>query len=389
MSNQYILPPLDILPDSPAQQPPTALTGAELASFISQHGAPCYCVYTTTGAAVTTHHFKLNPISNLSKLKRIFDMVQAEYGKSTTRADSEFGHFAITVPNSTRQTVYLKDTLAKSYSYEKLSPYKLIAGIGTDTAGESETFALEDMPHLLVSGSTGGGKSVLLHDIITSLLLSKTPERLQLLMIDTKHTEFRPYENLPHLLQPVITSPLIAVEALEQLCKEMDERYWMMGLMKTKSCSWKPKIAVFIDEFADLVMSEKLVNCPSGGVNANGTPKKVKVGGLLRNYIIRLAQKARGSGIHLVIATQSPNADVICKSIRANFPARIALKTSTRADSQISSDGKCDCVALLGRGDAYLISPDTSQPIRFQAAHCQQSEIDSVVEWWKSDKCKA
>ena len=237
------------------------------------------------------------------------------------------------------------------------------------------------MPHMVVCGATKCGKSVQINVILASLLMQNNPHQLQLLLVDPKLVEFSMYEGLPHLYKPVITDPQEGVNALADLCTEMDTRYELMAKKGFKNWNEfvgtrcideegyaRPRILCVIDEFADLIMQSKDVE----------------------EHVIRLAQKARGAGIHLILCTQKLYNDFLPRKIQANIPARIALTTASENDNELNTEmnkkdaPRCD---LLGKyGEGYFIMDGKS--LRFQGAFIPDSEIENVCNWWRDkDKC--
>jgi S-DNA-T family DNA segregation ATPase FtsK/SpoIIIE len=229
------------------------------------------------------------------------------------------------------------------------------------------------MPHLLIAGTTGAGKSALINAILTSILLRATPHDLRLVLVDPKQVELNHYEGVPHLLTPVITSPRMAANALANLVREMEERYGIMSLARTRSLpelnrvrveAGKPPlpyILCVIDELADLMMV---------------APADVE------DSIIRLAQKARAVGIHLVLATQSPRVDVITGMIKANVPSRIAFAVSSQTDSRVILDQN-GAESLLGEGDMLFSPVGTSRLQRIQGSYVDEAQVATVCDYWR------
>ena len=218
------------------------------------------------------------------------------------------------------------------------------------------------MPHVLIGGTTGGGKSVLLNSMITSLLFKHTPATLNFVMIDPKQVELSIYNKLPHLLRPIITDPYKAIDTLGYLCDLMEKRYSIMARKGAKTATeiGLPSILVIADEFSDLmVVSKKAVE----------------------NGIVRIAQLGRAAGIHLIISTQQPTVNTVTGLIKANIACRIALKTATVSNSMVILDRK-GAERLTGKGDALLKLPGEVNPIRFQAPLIETADISPVVKYW-------
>jgi S-DNA-T family DNA segregation ATPase FtsK/SpoIIIE len=301
----------------------------------------------------------------------------------------------IELPNEVREMVRLRSVLDSEVFRKAKSP--LTMALGKDISGEPEVADLAKMPHLLVAGTTGSGKSVGLNAMLLSMLLRATPEELRLIMIDPKMLELSIYEGIPHLLTPVVTDMKEAANALRWCVKEMDRRYRLMAAVGVRNLAgfndavkaaaaagnplkdpiWKaahpgvqedipelqtlPYIVVLVDEFADMIMV---------------------VGKKVEELITRLAQKARAAGIHLILATQRPSVDVITGLIKANIPTRIAFQVSSRIDSRTILDQQ-GAEQLLGHGDMLYLPPGTGVPIRVHGAYVADQEVHKVVEAWK------
>ena len=275
----------------------------------------------------------------------------------------------VEVPNVRRRIVQLGDVFQNAPA--GWSP--LTIWLGKDVAGKAIGADLAKMPHVLVAGTTGAGKSACVNAMLSSLLLRATPHELRLVLIDPKQVELNHYESIPHLLTPVITSPRMAANALQNLVKEMEQRYSIMSLAKTRSLielnrsrekrgdAPLPYIVCVIDELADLMMV---------------APADVE------DSIIRLAQKARAVGIHLVLATQSPRVDVITGMIKANVPSRIAFSVSSQTDSRVILDQN-GAESLLGQGDMLFSPVGSSRLQRIQGAYIDEPQIEALTEFWR------
>ncbi|MCY3625805.1 MAG: DNA translocase FtsK 4TM domain-containing protein [Candidatus Dadabacteria bacterium] len=283
----------------------------------------------------------------------------------------------IEVPNESREIVVLRELFESSSFMEKKS--MLTVALGKDISGKPRYMDLQTAPHLMIAGTTGSGKSVLLNAAITSLLYRATPYELKMIMIDPKMLELSIYEDIPHLLHPVVTESKKAVAALKWLVGEMDSRYRMLSEegvrdidsynrklealeIEEKQLRWLPYIVVIIDELADLMMV---------------SPSDVK------DSIIRLAQKARAAGIHIIVSTQRPSADVVAGLIKANFPARISFLVSSKVDSRIILDtGGAE--TLLGKGDMLFLASGGSNLLRLQGALISDDERKRVTDFLRS-----
>lgn len=283
------------------------------------------------------------------------------------------GLVGIEVPNEEAAIVSLRDVM-DSESFTKLKG-RLRLGLGQDVSGQAVAADLRAMPHLLIAGATGAGKSVCINAVITSLLLQNSPDTLRVIMIDPKRVELTQYNGIPHLLAPVISDVERVVPTLKWVTREMDSRYrrfasigarnvddYNRRVRKGSEGSVIPYITVLIDELADVIMQ---------------APDETE------RVICRLAQMARATGIHLIIATQRPSVDVVTGLIKANFPARIAFAVASSVDSRVILDMP-GAERLLGRGDMLFMPPDVSQPLRLQGAFVSDREIERLIRFWRN-----
>jgi S-DNA-T family DNA segregation ATPase FtsK/SpoIIIE len=282
-------------------------------------------------------------------------------------------YVGIEVPNAAKTTVNLRNIL-EAKDFAKISS-PLAVALGRDVSGDPVVADLTRMPHLLIAGATGSGKSVCVNAIICSLLMNNGPESVQLMLIDPKMVELPGYNGIPHLVGPVITDPTHAAGALAWLMLQMDERYRLFAdsgvrniveynQKKARTRGALPYIVLVIDELADLMMT---------------------AADDIERQVCRLAQMSRATGIHLVLATQRPSVDVITGLIKANFPARIAFAVTSLIDSRVILDGP-GAEKLLGRGDMLFMAPDSPKLARIQGCFVSDKEIDAVVEFWKSGR---
>jgi S-DNA-T family DNA segregation ATPase FtsK/SpoIIIE len=279
------------------------------------------------------------------------------------------GTVAIEVPNAEPQTVYLREILASKEFTESKAPLAL--ALGKDTIGQPAVTDLAAMPHLLIAGATGAGKSAGLNAMICSILVRRTPAEVRVLMIDPKRLELGMYEGIPHLLAPVVTDPKEAAGRLRMIVGRMDDRYKLLAAKGVRNIEGYnrevapeerlPYWVVIVDELADLMM-----------VSA----------GEVETSLARLAQIARAVGIHLMIATQRPSVDVITGLIKANFPARIAFQASSKVDSRTILDQN-GAEQLLGKGDMLFIPPGTSRPVRIHGAWVSEGEVREITGFLK------
>lgn len=281
------------------------------------------------------------------------------------------GFIGIEVPNTEVALVALRDIM-ESKTYQKLQS-RLGLGLGKDVSGGSVAADLSAMPHLLIAGTTGSGKSVCVNAIISCLLLQNTPDQLKLVMVDPKRVELTYFNGIPHLLAPVVVDLERVVPALQWVSKEMDRRYQLFATEGVRNIAdynermnhlEQPEmhyIVVVIDELADLMML---------------APDETE------RVITRLAQLARATGIHLVIATQRPSVDVVTGLIKANFPARVAFAVASSVDSRVILD-QPGAERLLGRGDMLFQAPDAPAPLRMQGAFVSEAELNRLIRYWK------
>ena len=302
---------------------------------------------------------KINTIINLA------DDISRSMGVGAVRISQIYGtqYLGVEVPNDQRETVTIKELL--SHENFKNTQHKIPICIGKDISGNIEVIDLSKTPHLLVAGTTGSGKSVFINTLLSSLLYRFSPEELRLILIDPKMLELSVYNDIAHLLTPVVTEPKKAIIALKWVCKEMERRYAMMNEEGTRSLEGYnqkaveklPFIVVFIDEMADLMMT---------------------AGKEVEHYVQRLAQMARACGIHLVMATQRPSVDIITGSIKANFPSRISFQVASKYDSRTVL-GEIGAEQLLGNGD-MLMSKNGGNIIRYQSAFISDSEVNKLIK---------
>lgn len=334
-------------------------------------------VRTYTGPIVTTFEFKPAPHVKVSKILNLQDDLAMALKAQTIRIQAPIPGkdvVGIEVPNDEPQTIYMREVLESELFEKASSPLTMI--LGKDIVGNPFITDLKKLPHLLIAGTTGSGKSVGLNSMILSLLYKNSPDNLKLIMIDPKMIEFSIYNDIPHLLTPVIIKPTEAINALANMVAEMERRYVLMAESRTKNIENYnakakkdnyepfPYIVIIIDELADLMMT-------SG--------KEVEIS------IARIAQKARACGIHLIVATQRPSVDVVTGLIKANLPSRISYKVGQKVDSKIILDS-LGAESLLGRGDMLFTPPGMSGLVRIHAPWSDEKEIEEVAEFLKSQR---
>jgi S-DNA-T family DNA segregation ATPase FtsK/SpoIIIE len=334
-------------------------------------------VRTYTGPLVTTFEFKPAPHVKVSKILNLQDDLAMALSAETIRIQAPIPGrdvVGIEIPNDEFQTIYLKEILESKIFKNSKSP--LTVALGKDIVGKPFVTDLQKLPHLLIAGTTGSGKSVGINAMILSLLYRNSPDDLKLILIDPKMLEFSIYNDIPHLLTPVIIEPKKAVIALANLVSEMERRYKLMAQEKVKnidnynqkakkmSLEKLPFIVVIIDELADLMMTA-------------GKEVEYSIG--------RLAQMARAAGIHIIVATQRPSVDVVTGLIKANLPARLSYRVGQKIDSKVILDAM-GADALLGRGDALFTPPGITGLVRLHAPWNTEEEIEDIVEFLKAQQ---
>ncbi len=355
-------------PDTAGQ----AQTARSLVQALGHFGIEAQVVGKVSGPHITRYEIRLAPGVKMSKVANLKDDLAYALAATDIRILAPIpGKQAvgIEVPNARRRIVHLGDVIGAAP--EDWSP--LTVWLGKDIAGNAVGADLAKMPHLLVAGTTGAGKSACVNAMLSSILLRATPHEVRLVLVDPKQVELNHYESIPHLLTPVITSPRQAANALQNLVREMEQRYSIMQLARTRSLPDLnrvresrgepplPYILCVIDELADLMMV---------------APADVE------DSIIRLAQKARAVGMHLVLATQSPRVDVITGMIKANVPSRIAFAVSSQTDSRVILDQN-GAESLLGQGDMLFSPVGSSRLQRIQGAFVDEPQILEMTEAWR------
>ncbi len=352
------------------------------------------------GPVITMFEFEPAPGTKISKIANRDDDLAMNLAAQSVRIVAPIpgkSVVGIEVSNPEREMVWLKEILADESFRD--SEMKLPLALGKGTAGEVETTDLAEMPHLLVAGATGSGKSVAVNSMICSLLYSFTPEELQMIMIDPKVLEFSVYNGIPHLHLPVVTDPQEATIALNWAVEEMEKRYEKLADMGVRDIrSYNDKVAELTDQARrdQRAGNEESEALSKLGVDADGNPKHTHLPYLVviidefadlmmtsskevESAVARLAQKARAAGIHMILATQRPSTDVITGMIKANFPARIALRVTSNTDSRVIL-GSNGAENLLGNGDMLLMPPGSSDLERVHGCFVSDDEIERVVE---------
>ncbi len=397
------LPTLDLLSSPPAEEEPVDMFALEqtarlVEARLGDYRVKAEVVGISPGPVITRFELDLAPgvkASRISNLSRDLARSLSAIAVRVVEVIPGKPYVGLELPNKHRQTVYLREVLDCAKFRDNPSPLAIV--LGKDIAGQPVVADLAKMPHLLVAGTTGSGKSVGVNAMILSILYKATPDDVRFIMIDPKMLELSVYEGIPHLLTEVVTDMKDAANALRWCVGEMERRYKLMSALGVRNLAgynervaqaeamgrpipdpfWKPSdsmdisppmlvklpyIVVMVDEFADLMMT---------------------VGKKVEELIARLAQKARAAGIHLVLATQRPSVDVITGLIKANIPTRIAFTVSSKIDSRTILD-QGGAESLLGMGDMLYMAPNSSIPVRVHGAFVRDQEVHAVVNDWKA-----
>jgi S-DNA-T family DNA segregation ATPase FtsK/SpoIIIE len=363
---EYALPPISLLGVSNSSPEHDAEgTSRRLTRALSELGVEAHVVRAVVGPRVTRYELRLGSGVKVGKVRNLQQDIAYALAATEIRILAPIpgkSAVGVEVPNTRAAVVTLGDVFQE---YPQGNDWSLPVGLGKDISGRAVFFDLAEMPHLLVAGTTGAGKSVMLNGLLTSLLLTTDPRQVKMVLVDPKRVELSQFGRIPHLITPVVTDVKKAANALTWAVAEMERRYEVLerhGVRSLDGYNYRaekqmPYIVVVIDELADLMMT---------------SAAKVE------DAVIRLAQKARAVGIHLVVATQRPSVDVITGMIKANVPSRIAFAVSSQVDSRVILD-TVGAEALLGRGD-MLFKPVTAlRPSRVQGAYISESEVDLIV----------
>ncbi len=372
----YVRPPITLLKKpaltlSKGIESPAA-KGKKLVETLASFNIDATVINYSVGPTIT--RFELHPAQGVrvNRITSLSDDIALALAAPRVRIEAPIpgkSAIGIEIPNKDTVPVLLREVIESSEFSDGASALRF--GIGKDIAGKVLCADLDRMPHLLIAGSTGSGKSVCINDIILSFVYGKTPEEVRLIMVDPKQVELRVYAPMPHLLMPVVTDPKKAAGALKWAVMEMDQRYKKMSKVNARSISRYnelqedqaerlPRLVIIIDELADLMMV---------------AAKEVE------ESICRIAQLGRAAGIHLIVATQRPSTDIITGLIKANIPSRIALAVSSAVDSRVIMDcGGAE--KLLGRGDMLFHANGASKPVRAQAAFVSDEEVESIMDFF-------
>ncbi len=384
-SNKYTLPPLKLLKNGSAMSTSKKLlqqTATDLTNLLKEHGVEAELTNIVPGPTVTRYEVELAPGVKVSKVTSLSHDIAYALATPDVRLLAPIpgrSAIGIEIPNRQRKLVSLGDVLTSNEAKKENHP--LSVALGLDISGKARLTNLSELPHVLIAGQTGAGKSSCINSIVTSLLCRTNPDEVKMVMVDPKRVELGQYNNVPHLLTKVITNPKKAVDALTWAVSEMDRRYDLLadgkvrdingyhekydaGLLDEDKFDRFPYIVVFIDELNDLMMV---------------------AGREVESAIVRIAQMARAIGIHLVVATQRPSVDVITGVMKANIPSRLAFSVASTTDSRVILD-QSGAEKLIGLGDMLVVTASNPRVERIQGAWVTEKEIKEVVSWVKSQK---
>jgi S-DNA-T family DNA segregation ATPase FtsK/SpoIIIE len=381
----YVLPPLELLKLGGGESHSRRAledTARELEDTLRQHGVDARLTKIVPGPTVTRYEIELAPGVKVSRVTGLAHDIAYALATPDVRLLAPIpgkSAIGVEVPNRRRRLVTLGDVLRSPEA--EASHHPLEVGLGMDISGRPKLLNLSELPHVLIAGATGAGKSSCINSLVTSILMRTTPDDVRLMMVDPKRVELNQYNGVPHLLTKVINNPKKAAEALQWAVAEMDRRYDLLsdahvrdiigyrekfdaGSLDPDGFDRFPYIVVIVDELNDLMMV---------------------AGREVEEAIVRIAQMARAVGIHLVIATQRPSVDVITGVIKANIPSRLAFSVASQTDSRVIIDGM-GAEKLVGMGDMLVITATEPRPVRIQGAWVTEEEVVTIVDWTKKQR---
>jgi len=365
----YYSAPYDLLSDGESVQESNEPTAEEIEAILFSCDIPCSPGCRVISASSVTYHFNLFNLKDISKLPKAIQALSARLRLNAMQEKSPYGDFAVSITRKQRQVVTLKNAMLgrgagndSEYSDFTLIDSPVKAALGKDSSNNPVIIDLAKLPHLLIAGATGSGKTVALHSIITSMIRGSTPHQLEFIMIDPKQIELGVYSKIPHLVRPIVNDIPSAINTLQDVCDIMDRRYREIKRGKTGHT----RLIVVIDELADLMLTSKKA---------------------VETSIVRIAQLGRAAGIHLLVATQKPTVNVVTGLIKANIPARLALTMASYRDSGVVEVKGAD--KLGGQGDAlYQDADHTKPPVRLQVAWCSPNDSKAIADYWRSKECR-
>ncbi len=381
----YRLPPLELLELSTSGTKNRKMlerAAHELQETLYQHGVDASLTRIVPGPTVTRYEVELAPGVKVSKVTGLSHDIAYAMASADVRILAPIpgkSAIGIEVPNHHRDLVTLGDILSSPEADADRDPMKV--GLGKDVSGHACLLKLDDLPHMLIAGATGAGKSSCINAIVTSILMRARPDEVRLVLVDPKRVELGQYNDVPHLLTRVITNPKKAADALQWAVQEMDRRYdlvadagvrditsyrekWDAGGLDTEGFDRFPHIVIIVDELNDLMMV---------------------AGRAVEDAVVRIAQMARAVGIHLVLATQRPSVNVITGVIKANIPSRLAFSVASQTDSRVILDSS-GAEKLVGLGDMLVVTAREPKPARIQGAFVSEQEIRAVVDWVREQR---
>ena len=383
--SKFTLPPVELLHNSESSshnRRSLEEAAVELERALHQHGVDARLTRIVPGPTVTRFEIELAPGVKVSRITGLANDIAYAMASADVRILAPIpgkSAIGIEVPNSRRQLVTLGDILSSPEAQNDPDPLRV--GLGKDISGHNRLLKLDELPHVLIAGATGAGKSSCINSLVTSILMRATPEEVKLILVDPKRVELGQYNGVPHLLTRVITNPKKAADALQWAVSEMDRRYELVadagvrdiisyrdkhdaGELDPEGFDRFPYIVIIVDELNDLMMV---------------------AGRTVEDSIVRIAQMARAVGIHLVLATQRPSVNVITGVIKANVPSRLAFSVASQTDSRVILDAS-GAEKLIGLGDMLVVTAREPKPERIQGAFVSEAEVHSVVDWVKQQR---